>query len=102
VKTVRDFESDRASADKFRSIGVLLSGASLLCGVIAYEKYRSAVTTAAAFSDAIDGVEFQASVPSETWAAGSLCVLLAVAAVRCLVYWYHSNKAEKIKRSLLQ
>lgn len=74
-----------------RSIGTLLVAAASLCGLIAYEKYRSAVVTAEAFSQAVDGIEFQATVPIEAWVAGFLAVLLATAGVRCLLEW-NSNR----------
>ena len=70
--SVSDLNGVNARSRNLRSTGFLLLGASGLCGLIAYEKYRSAAVTAKAFSDAvaIEGVDFEASVPKETWIAG--------------------------------
>ena len=103
--SVSDPLSDRNGADtrtrNFRSIGFLLLGASGLCGLIAYERHRSATVTAQAFSDAVAGVEFEASVPMETWVAGFFCVLLGVAALRCLGQWYRLTKTNNVDRGVL-
>ncbi len=98
-----DVKHDDHPFRKFRSIGLLLLGASCLCGVIAYEKYRSAVVTTEAFSDAIgiEGVDFEASIPKESWVAGFFCVLLGVAALRCLGRWYRLTKNADIDGALL-
>lgn len=98
-----DLNRDDDQSRKFRSIGFLLLGASCLCGVIAYEKYRGAVVTTQAFSEviAIDGVDFKASIPKETWFAGFFCVLLGVAALRCLGQWYRLMKNADSESSLL-
>lgn len=83
-----------ARSRNFRSTGFLLLGASGLCGLIAWEKYRSATVTAKAFSDAvaIDGVDFEATVPIETWVAGAFCILLGIPALRCLLHWYRLRR----------
>ena len=95
-----DLNGTSARQRNFRSIGFLLLGASGLCGLIAYERHRSAAITAQAFSDAVAGVEFKASVPMETWAAGFFCVLLGVAAFRCLGQWYRLAKTDDVDRGL--
>ena len=96
-----DLNGTSARQRNFRSIGFLLLGASGLCGLIAYERHRSAAITAQAFSDAVAGVEFKASVPMETWVAGFFCVLLGVAALRCLGQWYRLAKTDDVDRGLL-
>ena len=98
-----DLNRDDARSRNLRSTGFLLLGASGLCGLIAVEKYRSAAVTAKAFSDAIamDGVDFEATVPKETWIAGFFCVLLGVAALRCLGQWYRMPKSDDVGQALL-
>jgi len=100
---VSDLKRDDARLRNLRSTGFLLLGASGLCGLIAVEKYRSATETAKVFSDAIaiDGVDFEATVPVETWIAGFFCVLLGVAALRCLGQWYRSPKTDDVGQALL-
>lgn len=97
--------SDRTEnrSRNFRSTGFLLLGASGLCGLIAWEKYRSATVTAKAFNDAvgIDGVEFQATVPIETWIAGAFCVLLGIPALRCLLHWHRLSRNDITDQALL-
>ena len=98
-----DTGRNESRSRNFRSTGFLLLGASGLCGLIAYEKYRSATVTAKAFSDAIamDGVEFEATIPMETWVAGAFCVLLGIPALRCLLQWYRFTKIENAEPRLL-
>jgi hypothetical protein len=91
---ISDADRTEAQSRSFRSTGFLLLGASGLCGLIAWEKYRSATVTAKAFSDAvaIEGVDFKATVPVETWVAGAFCILLGIPALRCLTYWYRLSR----------
>jgi len=101
--SVSDLNHDHARSRNFRSTGFLLLGASGLCGLIAYEKYRSATVTAKKFSEAVgmEGVDFKATVPKETWIAGFFCVLLGVAALRCLAQWSRAVKTESVENPML-
>jgi hypothetical protein len=70
---------------QLRSIGVFLIVCSILCGLIAYERYRTARNTAMAVAEVIEGIEFVGVTPPlTTVVAGLLGVMLFVAGLKCV------------------
>ncbi len=70
---------------QLRSIGAFLVTCSLICGLIAYERYVTAKTTAIAVAERLEGVEFVAvDWPLTTMVAGAIGIVLAVAGIKCL------------------
>ncbi|MGB1928107.1 MAG: hypothetical protein ACPHO8_02285 [Mariniblastus sp.] len=65
-----------------RTIGVFLLGCAVICFLIAWERYYSAVQTAQEIARAITEIEYESvSMPIETTVSGLLGVALAVAGI---------------------
>ena len=70
---------------QLRSIGVFLITCAVICGLIAYERYATAKSTAIAVANSLEGVEFVAvDRPLTTMVAGAICIVLSVAGIKCV------------------
>lgn len=82
---------------QLRSIGAFTLACSLICFIIAFERYQSAVRSAKAIAAAIDGVEFESTrLPTVSVVAGLAGVALLVAGVRLLFESRRAHKAENM------
>lgn len=81
-----------------RTIGVLLLGCAVICFLIAWERYHSAVQTAQEIARVITEIEYESvSTPIETTVSGLLGVALAVAgAVLIMEYIRGKNKPDDL------
>ena len=78
-----------------RTIGVFLIACAAICLTIAAERYYSAVQTATAIAEQIEGVEFEsASLPTVSIVCGLVGIVMLVAGVRLLIDAL-SRKTEK-------
>lgn len=70
---------------QLRSIGVFLITCAVICGLIAYERYSSATSTAKAVAETLEGVEFvSVGLPVTTIVAGVIGLVLLVAGTKCV------------------
>ncbi len=70
---------------QLRSIGIFLIVCSSLCGLMAYERYRSAHVTAVAIAEVMEGIELTSVTPPLTSiVAGLFGVVLFVAGLKCV------------------
>lgn len=70
---------------QLRSIGVFLITCAVICGLIAYERYSTAKTTAKAVAETLEGVEFvSVGLPLTTIVAGAIGLVLLVAGAKCI------------------
>jgi hypothetical protein len=72
-------------ARSLQTIGFALLAVSVVCGFTGYDSFRAATSLAEAASQAVEGMDFVASVPRETYLMGGLAVVAGVASLRCLV-----------------
>jgi hypothetical protein len=80
---------------QLRSVGAFMIVCSILCFVVAYDRYQTNLVTAKALMnlDGFDGVEFDSvSVPMETYIAGFAGVVLLVGGFRCFLTWRSIQK----------
>ncbi|MDA7859158.1 hypothetical protein N9B31_02240 [Mariniblastus sp.] len=81
-----------------RTIGVFLLGCAVICFLIAWERYHSAVQTAQEIARVIKEIEFESvSTPIETIVSGLLGVAMAVAGVVLIMeYIREKNKPDDL------
>ena len=73
------------SMNQIRSIGVFMIVCSVICVLIAYERYSTAKETAKAVAERLDGVEFvSVGWPTTSIFAATLGVVLLIAGLKCL------------------
>lgn len=79
---------------QLRSIGLLMMACSLICFLIAYERYVSAVATGRAIAEQLEGVDFVAvRTPWISLVALALGVTLLVAGGSCWWRWFREQRA---------
>ena len=81
-----------------RTIGVFLLGCAVICFLITWERYHSAVQTAQEIARVITEIEYESvSTPIETTVSGLLGVALAVAGVVLIMeYIRGKNKPDDL------
>ncbi len=81
-----------------RTVGVFLIGCAVICFLIAWERYYSAVQTAREIARVMPEIEFDSVLtPIETVVSGLLGVTLAVAGVVLIVeYFREKNKPDDL------
>jgi|GEM_PF-1631921 len=81
-----------------RTIGVFLLACSVICFLIAWERYHSAVKTAREIARIITEIEYESvSTPIETTVSGLIGVALAVAGVVLIMeYIRGKNKPDDL------
>ena len=68
-----------------RTIAIFMIACSAICFAIAFERYYSAVATAKAIADRIEGVEYVAvKMPRASYVCGFTGVVLLIAGLRLL------------------
>ena len=77
---------------QLRSIGVFMIVCSVICVLIAYERYSTAKATAKAIAEELEGVEFvSVGWPVTSIFAATLGVVLLVAGVKCVADSFQSS-----------
>ena len=79
-----------------RTVGIFMIACAAICLTIAIERYYSAVATAKAIAERLEGIEF-ASVepPRVSYVCGFTGVILLVAGLRLLFESRHHSKSEE-------
>ncbi|MEM9941782.1 MAG: hypothetical protein AAF939_09340 [Planctomycetota bacterium] len=81
--------------NQIRSIGMTLFGGGLLCLLIAWDKYRSALETARLLVERLEGFELDSvAVPTTTWVMGFVGVVFTVAGLSCLIKWRSEQRSQ--------
>lgn len=84
---------------QLRSIGAFLITSAAICGLIAYERYSTAKSTAMAVAETLEGVEFDSvGLPPTTIVAGLAGVILLVAGTKCFADSLRSSQLLQVDK----
>jgi len=86
-----------------RTIGVFMIVCAAICLTIAIERYYSAIQTAEALAEILDGIEFESvSMPTVTKVCGFVGILLLVGGLRMLFDSLRGQKDQDHEDGLLK
>jgi hypothetical protein len=87
-------ESGEKPGNNLRSLGIYMLVCGALCGLIAWDKYYSAVKTGQELARRIPEIEFvSVGIPLISIVCGAGCVMLSVAGVICI---WHAFVAARV------
>lgn len=87
----------------FRTLGVFMIACGALLLTVAIERYYSAVQTAKAIAERLDGIEFESvALPNVSMVCGFAGVMLLIAGARMLFESRHSSEPAADDRLLGQ